>query len=561
MIESIGTIEKAVANINTWHHTLGNDAQWCYKTITGDLSAVSVEEFLELLNQEILTTESSVSWSSGPNLFPLGLLDFQYLYEERGETAGVFSEQELHQRAAEQRVRSYTRIWGRGLPPGGIEYRNMTLIDFEFSPPIPGFLLMRRQCQVTVISGSNNAGKTMALKLIKRELGSGALFLACNRFYHFAALEYVDNYERQRFDMERNLISQLYQTQQNSENTNYQLAQLVGHLRNEERNRLLSICSKTFGEEFSIKQVDADNLLSRYYIDVGGRNLSEASTGTRLFFLLVAALFDSTASTILVDEPEIGLSPDLQRKLAGLLYDQDAFQRAFPHIRQLFIVTHSHMFLDRNDLRNNFVISKLERKAKIENVCSIGNFHSLQFNMLGNTLESMFLPSAIVLVEGDSDQVYLTALLSKVCGLQDVAVVAVHGEGHAEKYMWFLDQSFLGFMKSPYRTRTFLLLDSTNSVVKSKIKSKGIPEKNIVVLSRNGVEYYYPSDILGSIFNARLRSHDDMVIGDNVVTLNEISYSKKDLANKVAAGVVSDTIIPDELKEKLISGIRLAIGA
>lgn len=225
------------------------------------------------------------------------------------------------------------------------------------------------------------------------------------------------------------------------------------------------------------------------------------------------------------------------------------------------MVTHSHTFLDRTELKNNFIVSKSGNKATVEQVCSIAMFHRLQFNMLGNTLESLFLPSAIILVEGDSDQVYLTALLQQVLEIHNVAVVAVHGEGHAEKYIWFLDQSFRGFMTSPYRTRTFVLLDSRNSVVKSRIHSKGIPKENIVVLSRNGIEYYYPLDILGFLYHGRPGSHDDLDIEDNTVGLNGISYSKRDLASKVASCLGGNTEIPDELKQGLIARVRAAIEA
>ena len=39
----------------------------------------------------------------------------------------------------------------------------------------------------------------------------------------------------------------------------------------------------------------------------------------------------------------------------------------------------------------------------MEQVTTVSAFHALQFRLLGNDLESLFLPSAIVFVEGDAD--------------------------------------------------------------------------------------------------------------------------------------------------------------
>jgi len=49
---------------------------------------------------------------------------------------------------------------------------------------------------------------------------------------------------------------------------------------------------------------------------------------------------------------------------------------------------------------------------KVEQVNSIAQFHSLQFGMLGNEFDSIFWPSALLIVEGESDITFLARVLA-----------------------------------------------------------------------------------------------------------------------------------------------------
>ena len=109
-------------------------------------------------------------------------------------------------------------------------------------------------------------------------------------------------------------------------------------------------------------------------------------------------------SVVLIDEPEIGLSPRLQNVLATMLYDHHARNDLFPNTQQFIISTHSHVFIDRSEISNNFVLHRNGKSVSIKSMESMSALHNLQLNMLGNDLRTLFLPEAIVLVEGPSDQ-------------------------------------------------------------------------------------------------------------------------------------------------------------
>jgi predicted ATPase len=116
---------------------------------------------------------------------------------------------------------------------------------------------------------------------------------------------------------------------------------------------------------------------------MNGTNLRCGSSGTRLLLTLLGLLLNGRFSTTLVDEPEIGLSPRIQAALARLLYNPASRQEYFPHLRQLFVATHSHIFLDRATHSNNYVVAKAGKVVSMTQVQSVSALHQLQFNMLG----------------------------------------------------------------------------------------------------------------------------------------------------------------------------------
>ena len=75
--------------------------------------------------------------------------------------------------------------------------------------------------------------------------------------------------------------------------------------------------------------------------------------------------------------------------------------RFCPHLKSLFIATHSHIFLDRSAYENNFVVTKRDKLISARQLNTASDLHEVQFNMLGNDLELLYLPAAIVLVEGE----------------------------------------------------------------------------------------------------------------------------------------------------------------
>jgi predicted ATP-dependent endonuclease of OLD family len=86
--------------------------------------------------------------------------------------------------------------------------------------------------------------------------------------------------------------------------------------------------------------------------------MSFSSTGSRLVMFTLALMANDVFETLLIDEPELGLTPSLQQKLSDLIFNVDKRNEIFPHLKNVYIATHSHLFLDRTDIENNFTVNK-----------------------------------------------------------------------------------------------------------------------------------------------------------------------------------------------------------
>ena len=65
--------------------------------------------------------------------------------------------------------------------------------------------------------------------------------------------------------------------------------------------------------------------------------------------------------------------------------------------------------------------------------------------------------------------------------------------------MNFFKEVFGDVASSLYRGRLFTVFDQQISTNLARIAAKGVLSGNIVVLSKNGIEHYYPSLLLGCL--------------------------------------------------------------
>jgi len=437
----------------------------------------------------------------------------------------------------------------------GIRYSEISRTKTAFDPSPIEFYEQRQNKPVTVLSGPNNCGKTFLLKHLFSIIGHTGYLISCNRFSHVDVLNTRNTDEHEYRHHYDNFIQHFHTSHQNSEDNNLRLDQIIVGLKDSQREKLFNLSESLLGNKFSLKKTEPDNTFSPFYVDMDGENLKYGSSGTRLLLTLLGTMLNEKFTVLLIDEPEIGLNPGIQSTLAKFLYNNDLRNDFCPHISQIYVATHSHLFLDRNVFSNNILVKKSQETISTQEVRSIGDLHQLQFNMLGNELESVFLPSAIVIVEGDSDVTFMTKAFQLNIPDRRVAVVSGGGDGEIQKRLNFIKEAFgnLGF--SPYRNRIFVVLDKTHSVKLERITRQGIPESNITVWSKNGIEYFYPRQLVAETFCCSLEEVDQINLENDPIAFNGITTSKKELSRVVSSAIDSEHALHVELNS-LIESVR-----
>lgn len=418
--------------------------------------------------------------------------------------------------------------------------------SIEFSPTLDAFSDSRRNEAFTVLCGVNNSGKSLILKELKSSRGKSAYLVGPVRFYHIYHLSTQYQTDQDYDNVEAQFLNDRRSSPYNSEQNYIDLGRIIASLNDSKRNMLLELCGELIGNRFSLRKLDPDNELSMRYIDMDGQNVSVGSTGTRLLMTMLGLCMNEKFDCLMIDEPELGLGPRVQSRFGRFLSNPERRSQYFPHLRQIFIATHSHLFLDKKNISNNFVVEKTENQISIEQISNFAELHRLQFNLLGNDPEDLYLPSAFVIVEGKTDEIYLRTVLQKKFPAQNILVLPSGGD--VKRIVNSLRSMLGDFTRSPFKYRTFVVLDAVhNRSDKSAVETMGVPSEHLFVWERNGIEFVYPSRILAEIFACAESNLSDMRIEGDDVVVGSVSFRKAALCDQVVSKLRDDTVYPVEL--------------
>lgn len=430
--------------------------------------------------------------------------------------------------------------------------------ELAFNPDINELMPPNINGALAVLTGTNNSGKSAYLK--KMMIDPTRLYVGVNRFYSVHHLPpHVDNQHEgiQWFNNMRNDINQ--QMFNNSEQSFFNPATAITRLSDHKRSILMRAFTELFGASIEVKPEDPNNEFSNRYISVDGDSLSVTSSGTRLFLSLLAALMDDRFSTVAIDEPELGLSPTLQRKLAEIIIKGHRKDELFPHNPNIILSTHSHLFLDRKAPENNWIVSKSENLISARRCTGFSELHDIQFRLLGNDLGELFLPDFAVFVEGETDRIFLEQVFAFNIPTAKIAVQSCGGD-LAKRLTYWADS--LGDMQlSPYRNRTFIVYDKVKQAgIERACKNAGLPDSSRIEWLENGIEFLYPISVLRSIYRKNDMELSDLIIDNDRVCVGEITYTKMELCKMVTAQMTRQTPLSDEIHAKLLKPIRALMG-
>lgn len=437
-----------------------------------------------------------------------------------------------------------------------MEYKFDQKPNTVFSPEGIQMIENIKKADYSVLVGKNNCGKSFLLKTLTQQIGKHASYIGPARYNNFNTLGYYSPQRNKKDDRFRQFLQQWQQENQNFDNSPINLQQAIAQLPDIQRQHLFSIVEELLGTKLEILYTVEDNTMSQKYVSSDGHNISFTSSGFRLVTTIVTCLLDTDYDTYLIDEPELGISPEAQGTLADFLFDRSKREKYFSHIKRLIFATHSTIFLDRLCLENNYSLEKKGDVINIKQTKTITDFNNIHFFLLGNRLESLYLPSAIILVEGKCDYHYISKILELKYPEFQFSIINANSDSRIKEIVNIAGSLFKDLQKSPYRNRIIAILDQVHDKsVEQTLTKAGVLEENIIIWGKNGIEYYYPEKILNDIYGLG----GILEINNDDVSKNGINYKKWNLCEIVSNKIDINTTYPDEINEKLFSRIRTMI--
>ena len=410
-----------------------------------------------------------------------------------------------------------------------------------------------RESEYSVLVGRNNCGKSFLLKSLTQQWGKNASYLGPARYQNFNLLSYYTPNRNRRDEKFRKFMQEWQNQQQNIDNSPVNLQQAIAELSDDQRDLLIEIIDILLGIKLELRHTVEDNSMSQKYISCGGHNISYTSSGFRLITTIVTSLLDTDYDTFLIDEPELGISPEAQGILADFLFDRAHRAKYFPHINTLVFATHSTIFLDRNHINNNYTIEKHGDEIAVRAVESQADFNSIHFFLLGNRFETLYLPSAIVLVEGKCDDKFISRVISIRYPESQISVIPANSDSRIKEILNVAKGLLADIQRSPYRDRIFVILDSVHTAgLPDQLAAMGIPKENIITWPKNGIEFYYPPSIVDKIFGVGA----EITIEGDLITRNGISHTKNELVDKVVLQLQKDTEMQNDFHSLFLSRLE-----
>lgn len=408
----------------------------------------------------------------------------------------------------------------------------------SFTESAQALIAKIRESEYAVLVGRNNCGKSFLLKTLTQQWGATASYLGPARYQNFNLLGYFTpnrNKNNQRYN---EFLNQWNQQQQNIDNSPVNLQQAIAELTDSQRDTLVEIVELLLGTGMEIKETVPGNSMSQKYISCNGHNISYTSSGFRLIATLLTSLLNNDCDTFLIDEPELGVSPEAQGVLADFLFYREHRTKYFPHIRTIVFATHSTVFLDRRHISNNYVVSKQGDEIDLRPVSTLGELNKVHFFLLGNRFETLYLPSVILLVEGKCDHRFIERAASLRLPNSQLSVISANSDSRIKEVLTIAGGLLTDIQRSPYRDRIFVVLDSVHSAsLPEQLEKMGVIRENIVKWPLNGIEHFYPPVLLDKIFPG---SGELDIVGDRV-SRGGVEYNKNDLAEKIVTMLEATT--------------------
>lgn len=195
-----------------------------------------------------------------------------------------------------------------------------------------------------------------------------------------------------------------------------------------------------------------------------------------------------------IDEADLHLHPKSQKDMLS------TFESITQNEDQVFYTTHSYVMAKKTKNNNVYGV------VKIDNITiKQDDSKSSVMELLGLTPSDDDLPNNIIIAEGISDAIFL----NKIMELKGITHITVHfacGDSNIVNATEAINQMFRTFFYTPiYKDTVCAIFDKQNNQKNiddfKKYVCKEDPADRLLELDKNGIEYYYPKNILKGFFD------------------------------------------------------------
>lgn len=197
-----------------------------------------------------------------------------------------------------------------------------------------------------------------------------------------------------------------------------------------------------------------------------------------------------------IDEVENHLHVATQRLMV------DSFYKMIEKGGQVFINTHSPVFMQSGEDRAIFKVEKSGNETKIEPQGE-GDFHQLLYGILGGLPRDYLFPDNFLIVEGESEEIFFSEIIRRFYSDQKIQIVNAKSNSRVAGEKIEIERIFGKFENGIYKGRAVAILDKLNkNDVKNKIEEKlniAFDESRLFKLDQYGIEDYYPKNVIDRI--------------------------------------------------------------
>lgn len=263
-------------------------------------------------------------------------------------------------------------------------------------------------------------------------------------------------------------------------------------------NRLIDEIKNYFPEIQNINSDRTEHDIATLTYEEYGKQLDILYSGSGLkhFVDILLKATISGANIILIDEPEMGLHPDLQRKFLSYL-NKIAEEKDI----QIFIATHSPVLLNYADLMSYYRITNSKGNREVTFV-SPDAIHTILSDM-GIRPSDVFNQDICLLVEGSSDVIFFEYIIQNLYSEEfkniSVGVVQYGGSSADGIISGSIDISnIIPAQKYTYWIRDRDAKPTENPSINSTKFKNVLENLNLEchILQKRELEYYFPEKIL-----------------------------------------------------------------